>query len=167
MNEVSFETVWLEKGKIKKNDEFGPKLAEIAKLFKISDPNLQLLFDGRRVQGTDTPDKIQYNPKRFIVVCVERGAPVDACAIANDKVLCERALRENDMDLEKASNWLLEQPEPVPPVQAKPAQDLAKRKRVMEMGTKIGMPQNEVEQLIDTVCGGRPGEAEKLIESFT
>ena len=178
MNEVSFETVWLEKGKIKKNDEFDPKLAEIAKLFKISDPNLQLLFDGRRVQGTDTPDKIQYNPQRFIVVCVERGAPVDACAIANDKVeqlaalgfdkvLCERALRENDMDLEKASNWLLEQPEPVPPVQAKPAQDLAKRKRVIEMGTKMGMPQNEVEQLIDSVCGGRLDEAEKLIESLT
>ena len=103
---------------------------------------------------------------------------MDACAIANDKVeqlaalgfdkaLCERALRENDMDLEKASNWLLEQPEPVPPVQAKPAQDLAKRKRVIEMGTKIGMPQNEVEQLIDSVCGGRLDEAEKLIESFT
>ena len=179
MNEVGFETVWLEKGKIKmkKNDEFGPKMGEIAKLFKITDQNMQLLFDGRRVQGTDTPDKIQYNPQRFIVVCVERGAPVDVSSIVNDKVeqlaglgfdkaLCERALRENGMDIEKASNWLLEQPEPAPPVQAKPAQDPAKRKRVLEMGTKKGMPQKEVEELIDTVCCGNLDEAEKLIETL-
>ena len=179
MNEVSFETVWLEKGKIKmkKNDEFGPKMGEIAKRFKITDQNMQLLFDGRRVQTTDTPDKIQYNSKRFIVVYVERGAPVDMSAPVNDKVeqlaglgfdkaLCERALRENGMDIEKASNWLLEQPEPAPPVQAKPAQDPAKRKRVLEMGTKKGMPQKEVEELIDTVCCGNLDEAEKLIETL-
>lgn len=180
LEHVPFETVWQEKKTIlmRKTDTFASMTDKVRTEFKIHEGTIRFFHNGRELDGDLTLSKTPWSKGSIIVVYVEKepakppgepdSAKVDQLVeLGFDRALCQKALSQNEMDVERSLNWLLEHASqaPPPPPPKKDSEALKRRQELLDLAKKRNI--DDAEKLIDEVCSGDLEAARQLIQSLT
>lgn len=174
---VPFETVWQEKNTIRmrKTDTFASITDEVRTQFKIREGAIRFFYNGQELDRDLTLSKTPWSKGSIIVVYVDKepakppgeldSAKVDQLVeFGFDRALCQKALSQNEMDVERSLNWLLEHAQQAPPPPQTDPETLKQRQELLDLAKKLNI--DDAEKLIDEACGGDLEAARALIQSL-